>query len=43
MTARAGVEPSLLAILESGEEVVDLLPGLGATLVVTSQRVIVVR
>ena len=43
MTARAGVEPSLLAILESGEEVVDLLPGLGATLVVSSQRVIVVR
>jgi len=42
-TARAGVEPSLLAILEAGEEVVDLLPGLGATLVVSSERVIVVR
>ena len=35
--------PEVLAALEPGEEVVDLLPGLGAVLVVTSTRVMVIR
>jgi hypothetical protein len=38
-----GIAPAVLAVLEPGEEIVDLLPGLGASLVVTSTRVIVVR
>jgi hypothetical protein len=35
--------PAVRAALEPGEVVVDLLPGLGASLVVTSTRVMVIR
>ncbi len=37
------ITPAVLAALEPGEEIVDLLPGLGASLVVTSARVMVIR